>query len=307
MVVGIVVCTLKNPMPSDPTISQLLKSDKPVLSIEFFPPKEASGVTALKEVAVAIQQAKPDFVSVTYGAGGTTRDRSLEVSRMLRNELGFTVMPHLTCVGATREELQQTVEAFYDQGFRNIMTLRGDPPKGQTLFQTHQGGLSYATDLVKLVKELHPDLCCGVAGYPEKHPEAPDLVSDLQHLAEKVQAGGSFVTTQLFFNNDVYFRFVDQCHKQGITVPILPGIMPVLSLKQIQRFVQLCGSELPPQLLQRLEAAGENAEALELVGIEWAMEQIHELIERGAPGAHLYVLNRSRSALALSKAISKGF
>lgn len=292
-------------MKPDPQITDILSKKRPILSIEFFPPKEASGVPQLKEIASTISQTHPDFVSVTYGAGGSTRERSLEVAKMLKTDLSLTVMPHLTCVGATRAELEEIIHSFYAEGFRNIMALRGDPPKGQTTFQAHAGGFHHASELVTLIRSLHPDICCGVAGYPEKHPEAADLDADLLHLKEKVSAGGGFITTQLFFRNDKYFTFVEKARKLGITTPILPGIMPVLSLKQVQRFAQLCGSDLPPELAHRLEAAGENPEAVEDVGIAWAMEQIQELLRGGAPGAHLYVLNRARSALALSRAISE--
>jgi len=288
-------------MKPDPQITDILSQKRHILSIEFFPPKETSGVPQLKEIAATIGQTHPDFVSVTYGAGGSTRERSLEICKMLKADQGFTVMPHLTCVGATRTELEEIIHSFYDEGFRNIMALRGDPPKGQSSFQVHAGGLQHASELVTLIKSLHPDICCGVAGYPDKHPEAPDLKTDLLHVKEKILNGGSFITTQLFYRNATYFAFVEKARELGITAPILPGIMPVLSLKQAQRFC----SDLPSELAQRLEAAGENPEAVEDVGIAWAMEQIHELIQRGAPGVHLYVLNRARSALALSQAISQ--
>jgi methylenetetrahydrofolate reductase (NADPH) len=226
------------------------------------------------------------------------------VSALLRGEFSFTVMPHLTCVGHTRGELEVLADQIHAQGFRNIMTLRGDAPKGATTFPVLPDGFRHATELVALLKRRHPDFCLGVAGYPEKHPEAPSLEADLTHLKRKVDAGADFITTQLFFDNAVYYRFVERCRAEGITVPIVPGIMPVLSLKQIQRFTQLCGSTLPAQLAARLEVAADNADVVEMVGIDWALHQIRGLLANGAPGYHLYILNRARGALALSAGLA---
>lgn len=291
-------------MTPDRSIAQLFAENRPLRSLEFFPPKDEEGVANLRAAAAILKRIQPDFVSVTYGAGGSTRERSAQVSSFLRSEFGFTVMPHLTCVGSTRDEIGALADLIYTNGFRNIMTLRGDPPKGQTTFEPYKDGLRYAVDLVKLLKSRHPDFCLGVAGYPEKHPEAPSFEGDLENLKRKVDAGASFVTTQLFFDNELYFRFVDRCHAIGINVPIVPGIMPVLSLKQTQRFTQMCGASLPAKLVKRLEAAGEYADALEAVGIDWALTQIRQLIDKGAPGYHLYILNRAKSAVALAAGLA---
>lgn len=276
----------------------------PLRSLEFFPPKDDAGVAALRETAVALQRIEPDFVSVTYGAGGSTRECTAQVSRLLREELGFTVMPHLTCVGHSRAELHELADRIHQAGFRNIMTLRGDPPKGSTEFKPAPDGLRYAAELVALLKSRHADFCLGVGGYPEKHPEAASPQADLDHLKAKVDAGADFITTQLFFDNAVYFRFVEQCRAAGITVPIVPGIMPVLSLKQIQRFTSMCGATLPAKLITRLEAAGENPEIVETIGIDWALGQIRELLAQDAPGYHIYILNRAKSALALAAGLA---
>jgi methylenetetrahydrofolate reductase (NADPH) len=241
---------------------------------------------------------------VTYGAGGTTRERTAQVSALLKDELGFTVMPHLTCVGHSRTELHAIADRLHAGGFRNIMTLRGDPPKGETAFTPAPDGLRYASDLVTLLRARHPDFCLGVAGYPEKHPEAPNLDADLAHLKHKVDTGAAFITTQLFFDNAVYYRFVEKCRAAGITVPIVPGIMTVLSLKQIQRFTALCGAGLPAKLLARLEAAGDQVDIVETLGIDWALAQIRDLLAHGAPGYHLYILNRAKSALALAAGLA---
>jgi methylenetetrahydrofolate reductase (NADPH) len=289
---------------ADRPLSELFAQRRPLRSIEFFPPKDDAGVEALRQTASALRKIAPDFVSVTYGAGGSTRQRTAQVSGILRSEFVFTVMPHLTCVGHSRAELAEIADRIHADGFRNIMTLRGDPPKGTTEFKVSTDGLRYANELVALLKARHADFCLGVGGYPEKHPEAPSLQADLDNLKRKVDAGASFITTQLFFENDAYTGFVDRCRRAGITVPIVPGIMPVLSLRQIQRFTALCGTSLPAPLVRRLESAGESAEIVEAVGIDWALGQIRDLLAKGAPGYHLYVMNRAKSALALAAGLA---
>jgi methylenetetrahydrofolate reductase (NADPH) len=291
-------------MPPDQALSELFAQQRPLRSLEFFPPKDEAGVSALRETALLLKKITPDFVSVTYGAGGSTRERTAQVSKLLREEIGFTVMPHLTCVGHSRAELSVVADRLHDEGYRNIMTLRGDPPKGQIEFVPYLDGLRYGSDLVALLKSRHPDFCLGVGGYPEKHPEAPSLEIDLDNLKRKVDAGAGFVTTQLFFDNAVYYRFVAQCRARGITVPIVPGIMPVLSLKQIRRFTEMCGASLPEKLIKRLEAAGDAPEIAESVGIEWALTQIRDLLANGAPGYHLYIMNRAKGALALAAGLA---
>jgi len=291
-------------MIADRSISELLTSKRTVRSLEFFPPKDEAGMESLRQTAAALKSIAPDFVSVTYGAGGTTRDCSARASAMLKNEFGFTVMPHLTCVGHSRPELGEIADQLHADGFRNIMTLRGDPPKGDTQFRTVADGLSNANELVSLLKERHADFCLGVAGYPEKHPEAVSLDADLTNLRRKVDAGAAFVTTQLFFDNTAYYRFVEKCRTAGITVPIVPGIMPVLSLKQVRRFTEMCGAHLPAPLVTRLEVAAENSDVVEIIGLEWALNQIRGLLANGAPGYHLYIMNRARSALALAAGLA---
>ncbi len=207
-------------------------------------------------------------------------------------------------LGHSRVELGDIADRIYAGGFRNIMTLRGDPPKGSTEFNVATDGLRNASELVELLKARQPELCLGVAGYPERHPEAPSLDVDLTHLKRKVDAGADFITTQLFFDNTLYYRFVERCRAVGITVPIVPGIMPVLSLKQIQRFTQMCGASLPKQLITRLEVAAEDTDVVETIGIDWALTQIRGLLANGAPGYHLYILNRAKGALALAAGLA---
>lgn len=291
-------------MKTDPRIDTLLAAGRPLRSLEFFPPKDDAGVEALRQTAAALKSIEPAFVSVTYGAGGSTRDRTAQVSAILRNEIGFAVMPHLTCVNHSRDEVLAIAREHHRAGIRNIMALRGDVPKGADPAAAFKDGLRFGSDMVALLHDALPDLCLGVGGYPEKHPEAASALDDISHLKRKVDAGASFITTQLFFENDMYFRFVDRCQLHGINIPIVPGIMPVLSLKQAQRMTGLCGSALPAKLARRLEVAGESADAVEFVGLEWAIHQVRDLLARGAPGYHLYILNRAKSALALAAGLA---
>ncbi|MDF9833852.1 methylenetetrahydrofolate reductase (NADPH) [Ereboglobus sp. PH5-5] len=291
-------------MTANRPISELFAQKRPLRSLEFFPPRDDAGVANLRAAAEALRRINPDFVSVTYGAGGSTRERTTQVSAMLKSDFGLTVMPHLTCVGHSRDELNELADQIYENGFRNIMALRGDPPKGSTEFKPAPNGLRYANELVALLKARHADLCLGVGGYPEKHPEAPNEDVDLDNLKRKVDAGASFITTQLFFDNTVYYRFVEKCHARGITVPIVPGIMPVLSLKQVQRITQLGSEPPPPVLIKRLEASHDDADTSEMIGIDWALTQIRGLLANNAPGYHLYILNRARSALALAAGLA---
>jgi methylenetetrahydrofolate reductase (NADPH) len=289
---------------SDRPISELFDQRRPLRSLEFYPPKDEAGVEALRETAAALQRIGPDFVSVTYGAGGSTRERTAQVSSLLRHEFGFTVMPHLTAVNHTRAEVAAVAEAHYERGIRNIMALRGDLPNGFPAATAFKDDMCFGSDVVALLKELHPDLCLGVGGYPEKHPEAPSFEADLVNLRRKVDAGASFITTQLFFDNEAYYRFVDRCRAAGISVPIVPGIMPVLSLKQVTRITGMCGASLPDRLTRRIEAAGDQPEIVEALGIDWALAQIRDLLDHGAPGYHLYILNRARSALTLAAGLA---
>jgi len=274
------------------------KKDRPWLSLEFFPPKTDAGMEKLGYNAQLLTAANPDFVTVTWGAGGSTQQRTLDVCRMLR-ETGFApVMPHLTCVGVGRAELEHIVDGMYEEGYRNIMTLRGDPPKGESNFVPHPDGLHYAGELVELIKSRHADMCCGVAGYPEVHPEAESFERDLVHLKGKIDAGGDFVTTQLFYDNAKYFSYFDKCREQGIKTLILPGVLPVVSLKQVERLSVMCGSVVPEQLMADLNAANGDIAEEEQIGLDFTVRQIDELLAAGAPGVHLYILNDSKAALS---------
>jgi methylenetetrahydrofolate reductase (NADPH) len=236
---------------------------------------------------------------LTSGSPRSPTAQAVEYGSILA-QLGYRVMPHLTCVGHSRGELRGILERFRAAGFQAIMTLRGDPPKGETAFTPHPDGLAHASELVSFIREHAGNhFTLGVAGYPEKHPESPDAGSDLRWLVHKVRQGADFVTTQLFFDNADYFRFVARCREAGIAVPVVPGIMPPLSLAQAKKFRAFCGSHLPAELEARLAACGDDEAASQAAGVGWALEQVRELLKNGAPGFHLYILNRSESALAL--------
>jgi methylenetetrahydrofolate reductase (NADPH) len=280
-------------------LQQRLVTGDPLFSVEFFPPKSDETARQLLETAERIRIYEPDFVSITYGAGGSTRSRTLSYARKLQEDYGYRVMPHLTCVGHSRDELKQTINEFKSAGIQQIMALRGDPPKNQIDFTPHPDGLSHANQLVELIHEVYPECEIGVAGYPEKHPEAPSLEADLMNLKKKVDAGATFITTQLFFDNSVYFDFVRMCRDIDITVPILPGIMTITSYKQILRFCKMCNTSIPDRLNRQLIDASEDSKAIEAIGTQWSYEQTLELLKKGVPGVHLYILNRADSTISL--------
>ena len=264
--------------------------------MEFFPPKTEAAQNNFHKGAVELTGLMPGFVSVTCGAGGSAAGPTLEISKQLRS-LGYgTVMPHCTCVGMSRAELIRSTDEIVAQGFQNIMALRGDPPRGEKVFKPAANGFRYAAELVAFLRERHPQLCIGVAGYPEKHPESESLEDDIRYLKEKVDAGADFITTQLFLHNHVYFDFVEKCRVAGIAVPVIPGLLPIISLEQIRRMKTFCEFHVPDVLLKNLEAAQNDPVKMERIGLYWAIEQISELIEGGAPGIHLYLLNRAQTA-----------
>ena len=279
------------------SLKERFAQKKPLFSVEFFPPKDDAGGDRMLKTASQIQPHQPDFVSITYGAGGGTRATTLRYAKLLQQEHGFEVMPHLTCVGHTRDELLEILEEFDEAGFRNVMALRGDPPKGESTFKAVPGGLSYGSDLVSLIRENFPDFGIGVGGYPEKHPEAKDAKSDMENLKIKVEAGADFITTQLFFDNSAYQNFVQRCQDAGISIPVLPGLLPVLSIGQVRRFCKMCEAGLPSALENALENASETEQPV--IGANWALQQVKELLEGGAPGYHLYALNKSQSTLRI--------
>lgn len=280
-------------------------SDQPfAVSIEIFPPKSDEGDQALRQHMRALVEHQPAFMSCTYGAGGSTRDRTLAWCRDIQENFLRPAVAHFTCVGSTREELMQWLDQAAAAGVNNIMALRGDPPKGETEFQVVQGGLNYANELVELIRSHSHPFGIGVAGYPEKHIEAADEDIDLDNLKRKVDAGADIVFTQLFFDNSNFFRFKDRCDQAGLTVPIVPGIMPITDFARIRRITSMCGTVFPDDLSKRLEAVQDDKEAQFEIGVEYAIAQCEELRDRGAPGIHFYALNKSQACLKILEALS---
>lgn len=282
-------------------IADVFRGSKLGLSFELFPPKTEEGVTALMQTVRELCQFKPDFFTCTYGAGGSTQDRTLQVASSVKRQFGVPVASHLTCVGSTVDDLRRYLTTAQQQGIDYIVALRGDPPKGETAFRPVEGGLCYANELVHLIRTEFPRYGIAVAGYPEVHQEAVNADEDLKNLKRKVDAGGDIVVTQLFYKNEDFFRFRDRCQAIGIQVPIVPGILPVTNLAQIQRIASLCKASLPQSFVDRL---GEKDDAAwqYSVGVEFAQQQVAELIQAGVPGIHYYVLNKSQATAAVLKA-----
>ena len=284
-------------------IVDLFGADAPVISFEFFPPKTEEGVETLYKTVQELRPCRPSFVSVTYGAGGSTRDRTLELVARIQRDLGITTMAHLTCVGSTKAEIKDTLERLYAAGIRNVLALRGDPPKGEADFRPTEGGFAYASELVAFIRELGMDFCIGAACYPEGHVECPDMESDLQNLVQKVDAGADFLVSQLFFDNDDYRAFVRRARSAGVTVPIVPGLMPVTNASQVERFTKMCGARIPQELYRRLRIVENDPSAVVATGVQWAVDQGRQLLKGGAPGLHFYTLNRSSATLAVHAAL----
>jgi methylenetetrahydrofolate reductase (NADH) len=267
----------------------------PVFSFEFFPPRTPEAVERLYRTATELKALGPAFVSVTYGAGGSTRDLTVDLVTRIKHEIGLETMAHLTCVGHTQAELAEVLDTLAAGGIENVLALRGDPPQGQTKFVRPEGGFGYGQELARFVKANY-DFCVGGAAYPEGHIEAVDRDTDLRHLKEKVDSGAEFLITQLFFDPNDYFRFVERARAVGIDVPIVPGIMPVTNVAQIHRFTSMCGASIPDALRDLLDRVKDDEQAVVAVGVEWATDQCRRLLAGGAPGIHFYTLNRSRSA-----------
>lgn len=274
-------------------IRDRLFGNEPCFSFEFFPPKTDEGVAALFRAVEDLVPLEPGFVSVTYGAGGSTRGRTVELARRIKEEVGVEVMVHLTCAGHTREEIAALIAEVRSAGLENVLALRGDPPKGEQRFHPTPGGFHHASELVAFIRQEGHSLCLGGAGYPEGHLECASREDDLQHLKEKVAAGLDFVITQLFFDNAFYFDFVERCRRAGIHVPIVPGIMPLTNYDQVERFTRLCGTTIPRRLQLQAERHRDDPEAITQLGTAHATVQCMELLARGVPGIHFFTLNRS--------------
>jgi methylenetetrahydrofolate reductase (NADPH) len=280
----------------------LARDDDPVFSFEFFPPKTDEGERVLGIALESLRQLDPDFVSVTYGSGGSTRDRTVKLTKWIKQELGIEAVAHLTCVGASRDELDAILRDIAEAGIDNVLALRGDPPRGEATWVAHPQGLSHASELIDLIAAEHA-FCVGAACFPETHVDAPDLPSDLEHLKHKVERGASFLITNLFFENELYFRFVDEARAVGIEVPIVPGIMPITDLRQIKTITGICGATIPTALREALEWRSHDPDAVLQLGVAHATLQCAELLARGAPGIHFYTLNRSPATRAILSAL----
>jgi methylenetetrahydrofolate reductase (NADPH) len=278
---------------------------EPLFSFEFFPPKTDDGVRALFETVEALRPLGPAYVSVTYGAGGSTRQKTLELVKRLKRETEVEAMAHVTCVGSSRDEIGALLDELADAGIQNVLALRGDAPRGEPSFVPHPEGFRYASELVAFIRS-RPErwrFCVGAAAYPEGHVETRDLGQDLRNLELKVDAGADFLVTQLFFDNARYFGFVDRARAAGISLPIVPGIMPFTNVEQVERFTAMCGASIPPPLRAAMEVRRQDPESARELGVAYASLQCADLLRRGAPGVHFYTLNRSTSTRAILAAL----
>jgi methylenetetrahydrofolate reductase (NADPH) len=276
--------------------------EEPVFSFEFFPPKTEEGERNLYNALAELRPLDPAFVSVTYGAGGSTRDKTIEIVRTIKQDYGLEAMAHFTCVSATTDHLRETLDQMVAVGIDNVLALRGDPPAGETEWTKTEGGLEYSRELVELIRRDYP-FSIGAACFPETHIHATSAEDDLRHLKAKVDAGAQFLITQLFFDNDVFFDFVARARAAGIDVPIVPGILPITNIAQLKRITGLCGATIPDSLVAELRAREEEEGAVRDFGVAWAALQCAELLAGGAPGIHFYTLNRSPATRAILSAL----
>jgi methylenetetrahydrofolate reductase (NADPH) len=283
-------------------IDQIIAEQRPVFSFEFFPPKDADGLERLHAALHDLKDDDPAYVSVTYGAGGSTRERTVEVTTAIKRDYGIEAMAHLSCVGESVDGLRRVLDEIQEAGIDNVLALRGDPPRGQAEWTPHPEGLHYSVELIELIKDDY-DFCIGAACFPEVHPEAPSLDHDLRYLKRKVEAGASFLITQLFFDNRLYFDFVDAARAAGIEVPIIPGIMPVTNFGSIKRITEMCGASFPERFERELAERENDPTAVVDVGVAYATLQCADLLSRGAPGIHFYTLNKSPATRAILAAL----
>jgi methylenetetrahydrofolate reductase (NADPH) len=279
-------------------ISEKLKSSSPVFSFEFFPPKDEAGFQILFDTIRKLKPANPAFVSVTYGAGGSTRSKTIDLVGKIKNDIGIESMAHLTCVGHQKDEIVSVLESLQKLRIDNVLALRGDPPMGEKKFIKTIGGFGYGNELVSFIKSKY-SFCVGAACYPEGHIECPELSLDMDNLKRKVDSGVDFLITQLFFDNRYYFDFINKVRQEGINIPIIPGIMPVLNLKQSQRFSKMCGASLSDSLLAKFDGVQDDPDKVRELGINHAIDQCKDLLRLGVPGIHFYTLNRSKATLAI--------
>ncbi len=284
-------------------ISDVLQQHNPAISYEFFPPKTQQASQDLFEAISALMPLKPAYVSVTYGAGGSTRERTHDLVVKLQRETALTIVSHLTCVGSGRQEIHEILSKYVENGIHNIMALRGDPPKGSTQPDIPADGFPFASDLVLFIKRQFPQMGVGVAGFPEGHPGTPNRLVEMDHLKQKVDAGADYICTQLFFDNRDFYDFCERCEVVGIKVPIVAGIMPITSRKGMVRMSELAlGARIPAKLLKAMDRAESDAYA-ERVGIHWATEQVVDLVDHRVKGIHFYTLNKSKATLQIYESL----
>jgi methylenetetrahydrofolate reductase (NADPH) len=283
-------------------VSSLFGSGTPTFSFEFFPPRDDAGVASLFATIAQLRDLDPGFVSVTYGAGGSTRARTVDLVRRIHRELDITPVAHLTCVGAGREELRGVLAQLVDAGIENVMALRGDPPRGETGFIPAPDGLAHGSELISLITQSY-DLCVGGACYPETHLESPSIAEEIRYTKEKVDRGASYLVTQLFFDNQAYFDYVTAARAAGITVPIIPGIIPITSVGQLHGFIAKLQVKIPEKLMAAFESRRDDPQAVVELGVAWSTLQCSELLSGGAPGIHFYTMNRSPATRAILSAL----
>jgi methylenetetrahydrofolate reductase (NADPH) len=285
-------------------IGNIFGGGKTTLSFEVFPPSRDGNVEELYRAVRELAELNPDFISVTYGAGGGTREKTVEIASTIRNEFGRETLAHLTCVQATRDDIREQLARLKEEGIENILALRGDPPKGEERVALTEGGFGYANELVEFIR-MNNDFSIGVAGYPEVHPEAPDMEHDLVNLKKKVDAGANFIITQMFFDNGDFYRFRDNAISAGIRVPVIPGIFPIFNYKQISRIAALCGAKIPSRLHDKLSKVCEKNEEVEKYGIEHAIRQSEDLLGKEVSGLHFYSMNRSGHVIQIIRELPK--
>lgn len=283
-------------------IDQAFDHQKATLSFEFFPPKDDAGYEQLFRAIEELRPLSPDYVSVTYRPGGSSRDKTLELVSRIQRELSIRAMAHLTCVGHSQDEIGEFLDRLWNNGIVNVLALRGDPPQGEH-FTPHENGFHYASELTPFVRSRH-DFCVAVAGYPEGHPQCFNRTRDLEMLKRKVDQGASVVISQLFFDNADFYRWRDEARSMGITVPIIAGVMPILSSKQIKRMVMMCGAKIPHPLLLQLESLDGDAEQSYKIGMEHTTQQCQDLLRHGVDGFHFYTLNKSKATAEISRQLN---
>ena len=287
-------------------ISEIFKKEKRTFSFEFFPPKDEISAVDFGINIGQLIKLSPSFITVTYGAGGSTRERTFALVDYLQNRTGLVTMAHYTCVNASVAKIDEDISHLNDLGIENLMLLRGDPPKGSGIFKAHPQGFSYSNELISHVKRLG-NFCVGGAAYPEMHPESENMESEILNLKKKVEAGAEFLVTQMFFDNQAYFNFVDKAREQGINCRIIPGIIPITNYRQINKFLSLSNAKIPGELKEELDRIKDDPEKVYQAGVDYAIRQCHELLQNGAPGIHFYTLNKSRAAIDIFETLKGDF